>query len=83
MASGTGVPSVPWQPKSQLCHGVHQAHHGQLVGEGTVPLCTALVQPHREHWVQLVVPQHTKDIRLLECVQGRATEMGKGLEGKT
>jgi len=39
--------------------------------EGTLTLCSSLVRPHLESWVQFWSPQHRKDMDLLEWVQRR------------
>ena len=48
--------------------------------EVILPLCSALVRPHLEYYIQMWSPQYRRDIDLLEHIHGRATEMIQEVE---
>jgi len=78
---GNSCPS-PWQlcvPSPSLRKGIRRSV-GSRAREGLLPLCSALVRPHLQCWVQCWAPQFKKDEELLERVQWRATRMRRGLE---
>jgi len=49
-------------------------------GRGLSPLYSALVRPHLEYCIEVLCPQHKKDMELLERVQRRVMDMVKRLE---
>ena len=48
--------------------------------ESIVPLCSAFLDPHLEHYTQAWGHQRRRDVELLEQVQNRTTKTISGLE---
>jgi len=73
----------PGSQRGQQCPGLHQAQQGQPVRGGDCPTLHCSGVAHLKHWMKIWVPQYTTGIKLLECVQRRATKMVRDLEGKS
>jgi len=53
---------------------------GAVSSEGICPLCSALVRPHLEYWVQFWAPQYERVMDTVNRVQQRASKMMNGVE---
>ena len=70
---------VPAAQKVNSILGCFRRGMTSRVGEGIIPLYSALMTSQLEYCVQLWGSQYSRDAEMLEQVQRRATKMIKGL----
>jgi len=64
-----GMPTASWAASKE---------RWQQGRKGIVPLCSALLRPPLQYWVQAWGSQHNKDMELLESVQRRPQRYSEG-----
>ena len=68
------------KPLSSGFLGCIKSSVASRVREVILPLCSVLVRPDLEYFIQIWSTQYRKDMDMLECVQRRATKMMQGME---
>jgi len=81
MGSWMRASNVPLQPrKPTISYTTSKEVWPADLREVILPLCSALLRPHLEYYVQKSSPQYRKDISMLTCVQRRVKKMIHGME---